>query len=108
MFRAVIFDLDNTLIDDYESTWAAIAKACEFATTLVPGLEVTQLGEAYWNISMELWNAVEARIRAGESMATISGAEFRRETWAKSLAGLRGEGGLRGGGGGGELRTLAR
>ncbi len=88
MFRAVIFDLDNTLVDDYESTRLAIAKACEFAATLIPDVEAAQLGEAYWNISTALWNEVEARVRAGQPMTGISGTEFRRETWTRSLASL--------------------
>ncbi len=86
MFRAVIFDLDNTLIDDYESSRLALGKACVFASTRVPVLSAQQLGEAYWNVSLEVWNGVEARVRAGEPMSNINGTEFRRECWAKSLA----------------------
>jgi len=86
MIRAVIFDLDNTLVDDYESSRLAIARACETAAELSPGLSAAELGEAYWTVSLEVWNGVEARIRAGESMAAINGAEFRRECWSKALA----------------------
>ena len=36
--RAVLFDLDNTLTDDYESTRLAIAKACRTAAEAAPWL----------------------------------------------------------------------
>jgi putative hydrolase of the HAD superfamily len=86
MIRAVLFDLDNTLIDDDASTRRAIAAACEEAATQCPNLSVAQLGEAYWNVSLEVWGAIAADLGKGLSPKEITGAEFRRVCWSRSLA----------------------
>ena len=86
MIRAVLFDLDNTLVDDDSSTRRAIAAACEEAAALVPGLGVEHLGEAYWNVSLEVWGAIAAELSNGRSAKGITGAEFRHLCWSKALA----------------------
>ena len=85
-YRAVLFDLDNTLVDDDASTRRAIAAACQEAAALVPNLSVAQLGEAYWNVSLEVWGAIAAELSNGRSPKEIAGAEFRRLCWSRSLA----------------------
>jgi len=85
-YRAVLFDLDNTLVDDDASARRAIAAACEEAAACAPGLSVAQLGEAYWNVSLEVWTAIAAELSNGRSAKEITGAEFRHLCWSKALA----------------------
>lgn len=85
MISAVFFDLDNTLIDDDASARRAIAATCADVARLAPGLPERALGEAYYWISLEVWEQVDLARRGG-GQQPMTGAEFRRECWRRALA----------------------
>ncbi len=85
---AILFDLDNTLVDDAGSARRAIAATCAEVAQIVSGLPQHELGEAYDRISTEVWTGVDLSQRNGE-MPEVTGASFRRECWRKALESVR-------------------
>ena len=83
--RAVLFDLDNTLIDDDDSVRRAIAAACEEAVSLVPGLTVDQLTDAYFRISIAVWTELDLARRTVARGTEVTGAQYRRLCWGQTL-----------------------
>lgn len=107
MKRALIFDLDDTLVPEFDSYRAAFASAC---AQIVPDRELDpeQLWSCVREAARSMWRASPVleycqRVQIGSAAALFSGfpgeapeleylrswgPTFRRETWSHALAAL--------------------
>lgn len=83
--RAVLFDLDETLLDDDKCMRQTVASTCASLAHLLPDLDADKLGTAYFRISDHVWRGVGGVPRASGSGAS-SGAEIRLEIWRQALS----------------------
>jgi len=103
--RAVLFDLDNTLLMEDEATFAAVRLACELATART-GVDAAALYDATLRIAEAVWRASPTFAYAdnmgvwwgeglwGEFVGEAPGLQalrafapqFRRATWREALA----------------------
>ncbi len=78
--RALLLDLDGTLLDD---GWhrVAITRACREIAGALPGLDADRLAEANAGAWDDYWPRIEHRWMLGR----LSGADVRREVWRRTL-----------------------
>ena len=78
--RALLLDLDGTLLDD---GWhrVALTRACREVAGTLPGVDAVRLAEANGSAWDDYWPRIEGRWMRGE----LSGAEVRREVWRRTL-----------------------
>jgi putative hydrolase of the HAD superfamily len=55
MTRAIIFDLDDTLIEDYDATQRAFTKACQYVQQQV-GVDALQLAADVYRHACQIWH----------------------------------------------------
>jgi HAD superfamily hydrolase (TIGR01549 family) len=83
--RAVLFDLDDTLIDDAFSTQSsAIATARELAR-YCPALSPEPLADAYWRESTIIWTAFDGVQEPDCPEGTATGDWLRYKSWREAL-----------------------
>ena len=78
-YRAVFFDLDDTLYDDSSSWRTAAAATAEFAAMRVRGLKAQQLTDAFMECSDAYWQAMDP------TQETRSILDIRIEHWRAAL-----------------------
>lgn len=78
--RALLFDLDDTLIETYEAHRAAIRASCERAAECHPEWTPHRLEEVF----RRTYRVLEAKIEAG-SLTYDSQMLFRTHTWQETL-----------------------
>jgi putative hydrolase of the HAD superfamily len=83
--RAVLFDLDDTLIDDHGSTQESIARTVAKVASRCDGLKEEDLAEAYWGESDGVWTEFGLEQLKGRKQEEGSGQRLRRESWRRAL-----------------------
>ncbi|MBE9566493.1 MAG: HAD family hydrolase [Proteobacteria bacterium] len=83
--RAVLFDLDDTLIDDTGSFRQAVAATAEEIAREHEGLSAAPLAEAYIKESNEVWTSFDVEQSAGRPEASDTGEALRHESWRRAL-----------------------
>lgn len=78
--RALLFDLDDTLIETHHAHAASLRICCEAVASRHPGRSVEALREAFTRI----YRCLEARAEAGE-IEFSSQALFRTHVWEETL-----------------------
>jgi 2-haloalkanoic acid dehalogenase type II len=78
--RALLFDLDDTLLETYPAHSAALNLSCERAAELHPGWTPEQLREAFHRV----YRVLEAQMEAG-TLHFSSNLTCRTRTWEETL-----------------------
>lgn len=78
--RALLFDLDDTLLETHESHAAAVLAGARYAATRQPGRSVEELAAAFHSVQRRL----EATLEEGATYHTHE--LFRTATWRDALA----------------------
>src|SRR3954453_14013790 len=79
--RAILFDLDDTLLDTYGAASAALASACAIAATRYPGALEPRIREVY----QEVIHEVDRRM-AAQKITFTTAQEFYRHRWREILS----------------------
>src|SRR5690349_18873165 len=80
--RALLFDLDDTLMETHHSHQEAMRISCERAAAAHPDWTVDRLREAF----VTTYRALEDRLESGE-ISFPSQVPFRIRTWEDTLSG---------------------
>ena len=93
----MLFDLDDTLIDDTASFRRAAAATAAEITDARPGPSADELAEAYIREATAVWTAFDLEQRNGRAAAADTGDALRHESWRRALraCGMNDEGLLR-------------
>src|SRR5947207_6136203 len=78
--RAILFDLDDTLLDTYGTASAALASTCALAAARYPGAPEARLRQVY----QEVIHEVDRRMAEQELFFTTA-QEFYRHRWREIL-----------------------
>ena len=78
--RALLFDLDDTLLETHEAHEAAVRLSCRRAAELHPGWTPERVREAF----VTTYRMLEAQLEAG-AVGFASQALFRTRTWEETL-----------------------
>jgi putative hydrolase of the HAD superfamily len=84
-FRAVFFDLDETLLDDDRGMRESVTDVCATLGQRYPAIDARELEDTYLRVSDEVWRSEGAVPRAAGS-GNSNGREIRVEVWGKALA----------------------
>ena len=84
-FRAVFFDLDETLLDDDAAMREALARTCAALARRHPGVDAERLANSYLTVSDDFWRSLGGVPRASGSQAS-NGLDIRTEVWGRALA----------------------
>lgn len=84
-YRAVIFDLDDTLIDDSGSFQRSVQATADYVAAEQPHVSAAALCDAYFRASDDVWTDFERQQRAGLESQENTGAILRRECWSRAL-----------------------
>jgi HAD superfamily hydrolase (TIGR02253 family) len=79
MFKAIFFDLDDTLLDTHLTYREALAETCSVAARRRAGLHAERLAEVYHEVSAAMWRSFDL------GQMKDSAAEVRVRVWTEAL-----------------------
>jgi putative hydrolase of the HAD superfamily len=82
--RAVLFDLDDTLLETHHAHHAAVQRACERVAERYPEWTAARMVEAF----TEAYRVVEQQLEAG-TLKITSHRQFRQLSWEETLRSCR-------------------